>query len=107
MSGSEAYDDRFLHRITGGSRARCQRRCRAHAGALRVAGCILIRLSRTLPRSPTKSWLGHAARRFGHLSDEAVALARSLAARAEADPTDVDGRAGDGYDDVRSFLRLW
>lgn len=51
--------------------------------------------------------LGHAARRFGRLSDEAVALARSLAARAEADPTDVDGRAGDGYDDVRSFLRLW
>ncbi|MFE4974294.1 hypothetical protein ACFRAR_19565 [Kitasatospora sp. NPDC056651] len=51
--------------------------------------------------------LGHTARRFGRLGDEAVALARSLAARSEADPSDVDGRALDGYDDVRSFLRLW
>ncbi|MEU5328898.1 hypothetical protein [Streptomyces parvus] len=51
--------------------------------------------------------LGHTARRFGRLSDEALALARSLAARAEAEPTDVDGRALDGYDDVRSFLHLW
>ncbi|WP_234437110.1 hypothetical protein [Streptomyces maremycinicus] len=51
--------------------------------------------------------LGHTARRFGRLSDEALALAVSLAARAEADPSDVDGRAQDGYDDVRSFLRLW
>ena len=51
--------------------------------------------------------LGHTARRFGHLSDEALALVTSLAARAEADPTDVDGRAGDGFDDVRSFLHLW
>ncbi|MFD7975334.1 hypothetical protein [Streptomyces sp. NPDC059071] len=51
--------------------------------------------------------LGHAARRFGRLSDEALALAESLAARAEADSTDVDGRALDGYDDVRSFLHLW
>jgi hypothetical protein len=51
--------------------------------------------------------LGHTARRFGRLSDEAVALAQSLAARADADPTDVDGRALDGYDDVRSFLHLW
>ncbi|MGW0251077.1 hypothetical protein ACWDYH_31060 [Nocardia goodfellowii] len=50
--------------------------------------------------------LGHTARRFGHLSDDALALAKSLAARAEADPSDVDGRAGDGYDDVRSFLHL-
>ncbi|MFJ8746519.1 hypothetical protein ACIRL2_45145 [Embleya sp. NPDC127516] len=48
--------------------------------------------------------LGHTARRFGRLSDEALALARSLSARAEADPSDVDGRAVDGYDDVRSFL---
>ncbi|MFD5323560.1 hypothetical protein [Streptomyces sp. NPDC127092] len=51
--------------------------------------------------------LGHAARRFGRLSDEALALVESLAARAEADSTDVDGRALDGYDDVRSFLHLW
>jgi hypothetical protein len=51
--------------------------------------------------------LGHAARRFGSLSDEALTLAESLAARAEADLSDVDGRAVDGYDDVRSFLHLW
>ena len=50
--------------------------------------------------------LGHTARRFGRLGDEALALAKSLAARAEADPADVDGRALDGYDDVRSFLHL-
>ncbi|MEV0952337.1 hypothetical protein [Promicromonospora sp. NPDC050249] len=50
--------------------------------------------------------LGHTARRFGHLGDGAVALAHSLAARAEADPADVDGRALDGLDDVRSFLHL-
>ncbi|MFF5497735.1 hypothetical protein [Streptomyces aquilus] len=47
--------------------------------------------------------LGHTARRFGHLGDEARALAESLAARAEADPSDVDGRALDGFDDVRDF----
>ena len=51
--------------------------------------------------------LGHVARRFGRLGDEALALAQSLAARAEADPSDVDGRALDGFDDVRSFLHLW
>jgi hypothetical protein len=51
--------------------------------------------------------LGHTARRFGRLSDDALALAQSLSARAEADPTDVDGRAVDGYDDVRDFLHLW
>ncbi|MFQ6226147.1 hypothetical protein [Nocardia sp. NPDC002869] len=51
--------------------------------------------------------LGHTARRFGCLSDDALALAKSLAARAEADPAGVDGRALDGYDDVRSFLHLW
>ncbi|MDX3075936.1 hypothetical protein [Streptomyces sp. MI02-7b] len=51
--------------------------------------------------------LGHTARRFGRLSDGALALAQSLAARADADPKDVDGRALDGYDDVRSFLHLW
>lgn len=51
--------------------------------------------------------LGHVARRFGSLNDEALALVESLAARAEANPLDVDGRAIDGYDDVRSFLRMW
>ncbi|MFJ5936933.1 hypothetical protein [Streptomyces sp. NPDC093071] len=50
--------------------------------------------------------LGHTARRFGHLSDEALALTKSLAARAEVDPTDVDGRALDGLDDIQSFLHL-
>ncbi|MFD6893877.1 hypothetical protein ACFWB0_04905 [Rhodococcus sp. NPDC060086] len=50
--------------------------------------------------------LGHTARRFGQLSDEALALARALSARAEMNPADVDGRALDGLDDVRSFLRL-
>ncbi|MFB7645999.1 hypothetical protein ACFC0S_33940 [Streptomyces sp. NPDC056084] len=51
--------------------------------------------------------LGHTARRFGRLSDEALALAEALAVRAEADPSDVDGRALDGFDDIRSFLHLW
>jgi hypothetical protein len=51
--------------------------------------------------------LGHTARRFAHLSVDALALAQSLAERAEANPSDVDGRALDGYDDVRSFLHLW
>ncbi|MFD3335991.1 hypothetical protein ACFWV1_25570 [Streptomyces sp. NPDC058700] len=51
--------------------------------------------------------LGHTARRFGHLGDDSLALAKSLAVRAESDPADVDGRALDGYDDVRSFLNLW
>ncbi len=67
--------------------------------------------TRAVPGSPLLGLaglcLGHTARRFGRLSDEALALAESLAARAEAEPTDVDGRAIDGYDDVRSFLHLW
>ncbi|MFE7779374.1 hypothetical protein ACFU5O_37045 [Streptomyces sp. NPDC057445] len=67
--------------------------------------------TRAVPGSPLLGLaglcLGHTARRFGRLSDEALALAQSLAARAEADLTDVDGRAVDGYDDVRSFLHLW
>jgi hypothetical protein len=49
--------------------------------------------------------LGHAARRFGRLSDQAIAMVESLAARAEVDPSDVDGRALDGRDDVRWYLR--
>jgi hypothetical protein len=67
--------------------------------------------TRAVPGSPLLGLaglcLGHTARRFGHLSDEALALAESLAARAGVDPSDVDGRALDGYDDVRSFLHLW
>lgn len=51
--------------------------------------------------------LGHTARRFGYLSAEAVALVHSLAARAEVDPVDVDTRALDGLDDVKSYLHLW
>ncbi|MET9844614.1 hypothetical protein [Streptomyces ossamyceticus] len=67
--------------------------------------------TRAVPGSPLLGLaglcLGHTARRFGRLGDEARALAKSLAARAEADPSDVDGRALDGYDDIRSFLHLW
>ncbi|MFD9484109.1 hypothetical protein [Streptomyces sp. NPDC059991] len=67
--------------------------------------------TRAVPGSPLLGLaglcLGHAARRFGRLSDEALALAQALATRAEADPTAVDGRALDGYDDIRSFLHLW
>ncbi|MDX2847280.1 hypothetical protein PV342_02075 [Streptomyces sp. PA03-3a] len=66
--------------------------------------------TRAVPGSPLLGLaglcLGHTARRFGRLGDEALALAASLAARAEGDPSDVDGRALDGYDDVRSFLHL-
>lgn len=67
--------------------------------------------TRAVPGSPLLGLaglcLGHTARRFGRLGDPALALARSLAERAEADPSDVDGRALDGYDDIRDFLRLW
>ncbi|GJF32702.1 hypothetical protein KNE206_54020 [Kitasatospora sp. NE20-6] len=67
--------------------------------------------TRAVPGSPLLGLaglcLGHVARRFGRLGDEALALAQSLAARAQADPSDVDGRAVDGFDDVRSFLHLW
>jgi hypothetical protein len=64
--------------------------------------------TRVVPGSPLLGLaglcLGHTARRFGRLGDEALALVKSLAMRAEADASDVDGRALDGYDDVRSFL---
>ncbi|MER5434187.1 hypothetical protein [Streptomyces sp. NPDC002588] len=67
--------------------------------------------TRAVPGSPLLGLaglcLGHTARRFGRLSDGALALAESLAARAEVEPTDVDDRALDGYDDVRDFLHLW
>jgi hypothetical protein len=48
--------------------------------------------------------LGHAVRRFGYISDRAVALAEALATRARLNP-DVDGRALDGIDDIRSYVR--
>ncbi|GAA5038175.1 hypothetical protein GCM10023317_93370 [Actinopolymorpha pittospori] len=48
--------------------------------------------------------LGHTARRFGQLSEAAVALAEALASRAELDPSDVDERALDGFDDIRSYV---
>ncbi|MFD4394357.1 hypothetical protein [Kitasatospora sp. NPDC058478] len=51
--------------------------------------------------------LSHTARRFGRLSDETLDLARSLSRRAAADPADVDERALDSYDDIRTFLHLW
>ncbi|MFJ6483582.1 MULTISPECIES: hypothetical protein [unclassified Streptomyces] len=67
--------------------------------------------TRAVPGSPLLGLaglcLGHTARRFGRLSNEALALAESLTVRAEADASDVDGRALDGFDDIRSFLHLW
>ncbi|MEU3566865.1 hypothetical protein AB0E96_00315 [Kitasatospora sp. NPDC036755] len=50
------------------------------------------------------AYLGRAARRLG---DEVPGLAKSLSARAAADPADVDGRALDGYDAIRTYLHLW
>ncbi|MEU3727242.1 hypothetical protein [Streptomyces sp. NPDC031705] len=74
-------------------------RCCMQIGTRAVSGSPLLGLAGLC--------LGHTARRFGHLSDGALALVESLAARAEADPSDVDGRALDGFDDARSFLHLW
>ncbi|MEV6603720.1 hypothetical protein [Kutzneria sp. NPDC051319] len=48
--------------------------------------------------------LDHTARRFGHLSPEAIALATSLAARARTDPSDVSTQALDGYGDIQTYL---
>lgn len=47
--------------------------------------------------------LGHLARRFGHVSDEAALLVMALADRSKADPADVDPRAQDGLDDIVLF----
>ncbi|WP_127354853.1 hypothetical protein [Actinacidiphila soli] len=71
--------------------------CCIEVGTRAVAGSQLLGLAGLC--------LGHTARRFGHLSDRAVALAEALATRATLDPSDVDGRALDGLDDVRSYLR--
>ena len=97
-------------------------RLREHAGADALVGialydddrefierCCLEVGRRAAPGSPllglTGLCLGHVARRFGCLSGHAAALAEALAARADADPSDVDGRALDGRDDIRWYLR--
>lgn len=71
-------------------------RCCIEVGTRAAAGSQLLGLAGLC--------LGHAARRFGHLSDRAVALAEELATRAKVDPSDVDGRALDGLEDIRCFL---
>ncbi|MEU8781132.1 hypothetical protein [Streptomyces sp. NPDC048637] len=70
--------------------------CCLEVGARASAGSSLLGL--------TGLCLGHVARRFGCVSDQAVALAEALATRARLDPSDVDGRALDGIDDIRVFL---
>jgi hypothetical protein len=72
-------------------------RCCLDVGTRAVSGSPLLGLAGLC--------LGHTTRRFGYLSDEAVGLAEVLAARADADPSDVDGRALDGRDDIRWYLR--
>jgi hypothetical protein len=66
--------------------------------------------TRAVPGSPLLGLgglcLGRLARRLGRLGGEALALGQSLAACAEAGPSDVEGRALDGYDVVRGFLHL-
>ncbi|TYK44656.1 hypothetical protein FXF68_34130 [Actinomadura decatromicini] len=47
--------------------------------------------------------VGHLSRRFGVVSDEARALVEELAARCERDPSDVDGNALSGLEDVHSY----
>ena len=47
--------------------------------------------------------IGHLARRFGRVSDEAALLVVDLANRSKSDPADVDARAQDGLDDVAFF----
>jgi len=74
-----------------------------------IERCCLEVGTRAVPGSPLLGLaglcLGHAARRFGYLSDQAAGLAEALAARAGADPSDVDARALDGRDDIRWYLR--
>ncbi|WP_187406070.1 hypothetical protein [Microbispora triticiradicis] len=67
-----------------------------------------IKLGRQLaPGSPLLGLVGlcvgHLARRFGYVSDEAASLVVDLANRSKADPADVDARARDGLDDVILF----
>jgi hypothetical protein len=64
-----------------------------------------IRLARGLPSGHHMLGLsalcvGHLARRFGCLSEEARTLVEELAGRCRRDSTDVDGRAIDGLEDV-------
>jgi len=72
-------------------------RCCLEVGARAESGSSLLGLAGLC--------LGHAARRFGQVGDQAVALAESLATRAQADPSDVDARALDGWADIRWYLR--
>jgi hypothetical protein len=72
-------------------------RCCLQVAARAEPGCHLLGLAGLC--------LGHAARRFRTLSGEAIALAESLAARAERNPADVDARALDGLEDINHFLR--
>ena len=73
-----------------------------------VENCCLTVGTRAVAGSPLLGLaglcLGHVARRFGCLGDQASALAEALAVRAAADPSDVDGRALDGMDDIHDFL---
>jgi hypothetical protein len=67
-----------------------------------------IKLGRRLPSgSPLLGLaglcIGHLARRFAHVSDEAATLVAELAHRSKADPADVDARAQNGLDDVVLF----
>jgi hypothetical protein len=72
-------------------------RCCAMVAARAEAGSTLLGLAGLC--------LGHTARRFRALSGPSIALAESLASRARADPSDVDGRALDGLDDIGDALR--
>ncbi|TYC09112.1 hypothetical protein FXF65_36190 [Actinomadura syzygii] len=47
--------------------------------------------------------VGHLSRRFGVVSDEARTLVEELAARCQRDPSDVDGNAISGVEDVRCY----
>jgi hypothetical protein len=71
-------------------------RCCLEVGARARPGCHLLGLAGLC--------LGNTARRFRTLSGEPVALADSLAARAERNAADVDGRALDGLEDIKQFL---
>ncbi|TYB42562.1 hypothetical protein FXF69_31830 [Actinomadura chibensis] len=47
--------------------------------------------------------VGHLSRRFGFVSAEARTLVEELAARCRRDPSDVDGNALSGLEDVECF----
>ncbi|THV41650.1 hypothetical protein FAB82_10400 [Glycomyces buryatensis] len=82
--------------LTGTDRAFIERCC-LKAGSSTSSGAKLLGIAGLC--------LGHTARRFGRLSPEAIRLARSLAARARLDPSDVSTNAIDGHDDITWILR--